>query len=131
MIPLLVYAAQRLKQRCYMCISQGGLDGHVAGGFIGRWALLMKKKKKNNFTSFGDSLRTLLTDLVAEGLVKPDIVFFGESLPPRFFQKMQTDFPKADLLIVMGTSLTVHPFASLIGEPVCVYSTFLCMQYPA
>lgn len=56
----------------------------------------------------------------AEGLVKPDIVFFGESLPPRFFQKMQTDFPQADLLIVMGTSLTVHPFASLIGEPLCL-----------
>ena len=66
----------------------------------------------------------------AEGLVKPDIVFFGESLPPRFFQKMQTDFPKADLLIVMGTSLTVHPFASLIGEPVCTYSTCPCMQHP-
>lgn len=58
----------------------------------------------------------------AEGLVKPDIVFFGESLPPRFFQKMQTDFPQADLLIVMGTSLTVHPFASLIGEPVCRFT---------
>ncbi|TDL22163.1 SIR2 family histone deacetylase [Rickenella mellea] len=48
------------------------------------------------------------------GLVKPDIVFFGESLPPEFFKQV----PKlrdADLLIVMGTSLTVHPFASLTG----------------
>ena len=49
------------------------------------------------------------------GLVKPDIVFFGESLPPRFFQGMKTDFPQGDLLIVMGTSLTVQPFASLTG----------------
>ena len=47
--------------------------------------------------------------------MKPDIVFFGESLPARFFQYMATDFSKADLLIVMGTSLTVQPFASLIG----------------
>ena len=59
---------------------------------------------------------------IAEGLVKPDIVFFGESLPSRFFQIKQTDFPQADLLIVMGTSLTVQPFASLIGEPVCTYA---------
>jgi NAD-dependent deacetylase sirtuin 2 len=50
------------------------------------------------------------------GLVKPDIVFFGEGLPPRFFQLMREDFPKCDLLIVMGTSLKVQPFASLINH---------------
>ncbi|XP_068433974.1 NAD-dependent protein deacetylase sirtuin-3, mitochondrial [Clinocottus analis] len=49
-----------------------------------------------------------------KGVVKPDIVFFGEELPLRFF-KYLTDFPQADLLIVMGTSLEVEPFASLSG----------------
>eukprot|EP00038_Savillea_parva_P012128 m.202423 g.202423 ORF g.202423 m.202423 type:complete len:741 (+) comp21773_c0_seq1:255-2477(+) len=49
-----------------------------------------------------------------EGLVKPDIVFFGEGLPKRFHRLLQTDFDKCDLLIVMGTSLKVQPFASLI-----------------
>lgn len=48
------------------------------------------------------------------GVVKPDIVFFGEELPHHFF-KYLTDFPVADLLIVMGTSLEVEPFASLAG----------------
>lgn len=52
---------------------------------------------------------------ICQGLVKPQIVFFGESLPSRFFQRM-TDLKKADLLITMGTSLVVHPFASLIDE---------------
>ncbi|XP_073460774.1 NAD-dependent protein deacetylase sirtuin-3, mitochondrial isoform X1 [Aquarana catesbeiana] len=47
------------------------------------------------------------------GLIKPDIVFFGEQLPARFFLHL-TDFPTADLLIVMGTSLEVEPFASLV-----------------
>ena len=41
-----------------------------------------------------------------KGVVKPDIVFFGEELPRHFF-KYLTDFPLADLLIVMGTSLAV------------------------
>eukprot|EP00316_Scyphosphaera_apsteinii_P012173 CAMPEP_0119319850 /NCGR_PEP_ID=MMETSP1333-20130426/50509_1 /TAXON_ID=418940 /ORGANISM="Scyphosphaera apsteinii, Strain RCC1455" /LENGTH=417 /DNA_ID=CAMNT_0007326367 /DNA_START=21 /DNA_END=1274 /DNA_ORIENTATION=+ len=50
------------------------------------------------------------------GLVKPDIVFFGEQLPERFFMLMQHDFPQCDLLIVMGTSLKVHPFASLTSR---------------
>jgi len=48
--------------------------------------------------------------------VKPDIVFFGEPLPRRFFDCLDEDFPKCDLLIVMGTSLQVQPFASLINE---------------
>ncbi|RAL07588.1 SIR2 family NAD-dependent protein deacylase [Aspergillus homomorphus CBS 101889] len=48
------------------------------------------------------------------GLVKPDIVFFGEALPSDFFDSR--DLPEqADLCIVMGTSLTVQPFASLPG----------------
>ncbi|XP_069801177.1 NAD-dependent protein deacetylase sirtuin-2 [Dendropsophus ebraccatus] len=49
-------------------------------------------------------------------LVKPDIVFFGESLPSRFFSALKSDFQKVDLLIVMGTSLQVQPFASLVGK---------------
>jgi NAD+-dependent protein deacetylase SIR2 len=47
-----------------------------------------------------------------EGLVKPDIVFFGESLPKKFFEARNAP-AEADLVIVMGTSLTVMPFASL------------------
>ncbi|KAJ1913895.1 hypothetical protein IWQ60_009029, partial [Tieghemiomyces parasiticus] len=50
------------------------------------------------------------------GYVKPDITFFGEALPPRFFEKRASDFTVCDLLIVMGTSLQVQPFASLIDQ---------------
>ena len=46
------------------------------------------------------------------GLVKPEIVFFGEALPSSFHDNI--DLPAdADLAIVMGTSLTVQPFAGL------------------
>jgi len=43
------------------------------------------------------------------GLVKPDIVFFGESLPSRFATLFRGDMVLTDALIVMGTSLTVAP----------------------
>ena len=46
------------------------------------------------------------------GLVKPDIVFFGEALPEDF-HKHRLLPSTADLCIVMGTSLSVQPFASL------------------
>ncbi|XP_012932971.2 NAD-dependent protein deacetylase sirtuin-2 isoform X3 [Heterocephalus glaber] len=51
-----------------------------------------------------------------QSVVKPDIIFFGENLPSRFFSCLQSDFRKVDLLIIMGTSLQVQPFASLIGK---------------
>lgn len=48
------------------------------------------------------------------GLVKPDIVFFGEQLPETFH--LNITLPgAADLCFVMGTSLSVQPFASLPG----------------
>jgi len=49
-------------------------------------------------------------------LIKPDIVFFGEALPSRFFTCVEEDLPVCDLLIVIGTSLQVQPFASLISR---------------
>ena len=50
------------------------------------------------------------------GLVEPDIVFFGEELPPRFEALARRDFPQCALLIVLGTSLAVQPFAGLVGR---------------
>eukprot|EP00914_Ancora_sagittata_P014104 GHVO01027589.1.p2 GENE.GHVO01027589.1~~GHVO01027589.1.p2 ORF type:complete len:217 (+),score=57.21 GHVO01027589.1:684-1334(+) len=49
------------------------------------------------------------------GVIKPDIVFFGESLPHRFGALSSADMREADLLIVIGTSLVVYPFAGLIA----------------
>lgn len=46
--------------------------------------------------------------------VKPDITFFGEDLPKRFNKMAAVDFTDCDLLIVIGTSLQVRPFADLI-----------------
>ena len=46
------------------------------------------------------------------GALRPDIVLFGEPLPESF-QQHKADFRNADLLIIMGTSLKVQPFASL------------------
>jgi len=63
---------------------------------------------------------TIMKDVVptcsdCNRLVKPDIVFFGESLPERFHTSVMVDFQKCDMLIVMGTSLQVQPFASLVN----------------
>ncbi|KAG8805066.1 Sir2 histone deacetylase Hst2, partial [Serendipita sp. 399] len=48
-----------------------------------------------------------------DGLVKPDIVFFGEGLPASFINAIPALRTEASLVIIMGTSLMVHPFALL------------------
>jgi len=52
-----------------------------------------------------------------KGNVKPDIVFFGEALPSRFFDEAEFDCIFSDLLICVGTSLEVYPFAGIVDAP--------------
>ena len=48
-----------------------------------------------------------------KGIVKPNSVLFGESLPKRFFKLYPSDFIACDLLFVIGTSLQVTPCSQL------------------
>lgn len=50
------------------------------------------------------------------GLIKPDIIFFGKMLDQDIFTKAVDASSKADLFVVIGSSLVVQPAASL---PVC------------
>nr|UYO08130.1 SIR-2.1 [Bursaphelenchus mucronatus] len=51
------------------------------------------------------------------GVIKPDIVFFGEDLPDKFHSQMGEDIDKVDLVVVIGSSLRVQP-VSLIPHHV-------------
>eukprot|EP00744_Colponema_vietnamica_P011863 GILI01016668.1.p1 GENE.GILI01016668.1~~GILI01016668.1.p1 ORF type:complete len:333 (+),score=57.17 GILI01016668.1:54-1001(+) len=51
--------------------------------------------------------------LCKEGLVKPNVIFFGEALPPRFSELLKLDAPECDFLLIIGTSLSVYPFAAI------------------
>ncbi|MFB6285888.1 MAG: NAD-dependent deacetylase [Candidatus Bipolaricaulia bacterium] len=48
-----------------------------------------------------------------DGLIKPDVVLFGEMLPEAFLDA-QADAERADLLLALGSSLEVHPVAGLV-----------------
>lgn len=47
------------------------------------------------------------------GLIKPDVVFFGENLDESLLDKAFADSMRADMIWVLGSSLTVQPAASL------------------
>jgi NAD+-dependent protein deacetylase SIR2 len=46
--------------------------------------------------------------------MQPDITFFGEQLPDKFFDSLnEVDRPAVDLVIVIGTSLKVKPVSMI------------------
>ena len=47
------------------------------------------------------------------GLVKPDIIFFGEMMDEEATERAFEECSKADLIVVIGTSLVVQPAATL------------------
>jgi len=49
-------------------------------------------------------------------ILKPGVVMFGESLPARAIESAQELAAEAGLLLVVGSSLEVHPVAGLPGE---------------
>ncbi len=48
------------------------------------------------------------------GLLRPDIVWFGEALPAAVWKSAETAASQCDVLLVVGTSAVVHPAASLV-----------------
>lgn len=51
--------------------------------------------------------------LECDGLIRPDVVWFGESLPEEAFEQAESAMAGAELVLVAGTSGLVQPAASL------------------
>jgi NAD-dependent protein deacetylase/lipoamidase len=74
----------------------------------------------------GCGLRAPMADAVASlplpacpecgEILKPGVVMFGELLPPDAIERAQQLAVEAGLLLVVGSSLEVHPVAALPGE---------------
>lgn len=52
------------------------------------------------------------------GIIKPDIVFYGEQLDHKLLNNAYQDMAEANLVLVLGSSLTVQPAA---GLPMAAY----------
>ena len=49
------------------------------------------------------------------GIIKPDVVLYGEMLPEDAYENSIKAISKADMLLVLGTSLTVYPASGLVN----------------
>lgn len=78
----------------------------------------LKSNIKDIYDSTSDSPK-FSTNIVCPSCnkngIKPSTVMYGTSLPKIFFESLEKDFPdNIDLLIVVGTSLTVSPACNLV-----------------
>jgi NAD-dependent deacetylase len=65
-----------------------------------------------------DEVVELLKDIPlcpeCSGIIKPDVVMFGESLPKKAFLEAKQVSEEADVLLVVGSSLHVYPASHLV-----------------
>jgi NAD-dependent deacetylase len=62
-----------------------------------------------------EPLADLPTCDLCAGLVRPDIVWFGETLPGAIWERAVASVETCDVFLVVGTSAVVHPAAGLIN----------------
>ena len=81
-------------------------------------AILEGKVKARGFMEFDEAAAIVQKGELPRcgscgGVLKPAITFFGESLPVRSLAAADKEAERADLMLVLGTSLTVFPAAGL------------------
>ena len=92
----------------------------------------IEKDANHEFTPDGDAEIEAAADFripacpICEGVLKPDVVFFGESVPQSRVEFAMARLDEADALLVAGTSLTVNSGlrfarrAARAGKPIVI-----------
>ena len=114
-------------------VDDGGLDAHVAGAAIEHlhWEIMSQygtdmdllltelnpgvdRTADFEFTPDGDAEVEASADFripgcpLCGGVLKPDVVFFGESVPTNTVELAMKRLDEAEVLLVAGTSLSVN-----------------------
>lgn len=96
---------QKRLARCKRCLAA-----------IAKQPVPIKKRKssKPKKNEWDESESDSAYEIPEAGVMKPDITFFGEQLPDKFFDRFtEEDSKTTDLVIVIGTSLKVAPVSEM------------------
>lgn len=89
---------------------------HCATHLAARKKAAKRKPKKARWDDDDDDESDEEDQGPAEGIMKPDITFFGEELPDEFSHRLaEHDRDKVDLVIIIGTSLKVRPVSEIVN----------------
>lgn len=97
--------------KCFKRINGDAIRDHIMRQQIPVCFYCNDTPKDINIEDLKDSDE--LKNLVAMGIFKPEIVFFGEELPENFHESINLDREECDLLIVIGSSMKVKPVAMI------------------
>ncbi|PID73302.1 MAG: RNA polymerase subunit sigma [Desulfobacterales bacterium] len=96
------------------------VDGlHQAAGstdvieFHGTCAWMLCLDCGNRIKTGNVSLETLPPTCACGGILRPDWIFFGESIPSYALERSTMLAGRCDMILVVGTSAIVHPAASI------------------
>jgi NAD-dependent deacetylase sirtuin 2 len=104
------------RAACELCEAEVDLDE-----FCAKIRLSVKDITGESMEAPSES-RPIVCEACGRPTVKPTIVLFRGSMPKEFHEKTAVDLIDCDLLIIMGTSLTVSPANSLVYRvpPTCL-----------
>ena len=94
--------------RCKNKVETDSIRKEVLSGNVPRCKIRLRKRRKrqdNDSESIGQ---------ICNGVLKPNITFFGEKLNDKVRRCLESDHSKADALIIIGTSLSVSPMNRII-----------------
>lgn len=102
-----------MRPSCRVKIAGSEIASEVAAGKVPLCRKCVPAKRLSTSRKEDDSDDDDDLDACSMGVLKPDIVFFGENLPRRVRDNLETDALRADLVLVLGTSLQVSPVARI------------------
>lgn len=104
-----------MRKTCRAKVSGSEIAPQVAVGTVPtcRKCASSREDRENGEKEGEDEKEDEDMDAEVMGVLKPDIVFFGESLPKSVADNLENDIERSDLLLVLGTSLKVAPIARI------------------
>jgi NAD-dependent deacetylase len=102
---------------CLHCSDPARVEELAAGGNPGAEQLSAVSEELKGFDETAALVKAGKLPVCSRcgAVLKPAITFFGESLPRRALQAAEEEARNSDLLLILGTSLTVYPAAGLPG----------------
>lgn len=83
----------------------------IHGTVYKNYCMDCKKKYNAEYVFNGDGI----SKCSCGGIIRPNVVLYGEMLPEEEYNESLLAISKSDMLIILGTSLTVYPACNMIN----------------
>ena len=93
---------------CPKCLGQSATEVAKSGN--------CKHGRKSPSTKRRKRVHDFMDESTEDCVIRPDMTFFGEPLSDAYAKRLETDKLTADLLIIIGTSMSVGPLNKLPSE---------------